>query len=257
MILKANKINLCFIVIAAFIASEAQAMLLPRTPLTAQQITNLEERAAHGDTIADLQLAYNYYIPDTPGSWPAYKNNNQAMVYFKQAAEAGDLIAQTYVGFLYERGKGIDHDYAAALKWYKLAATKGYMPAQDLIGRMYRDGRGVAQNYGVAAEIFKNAAIQYYSISANHLGRLYFTGGPGLRQDYKEALFWLDFPSNPAFRDINRSLPVDFCCEKEDYVPYDQEAQKHLTSEEIKQIKQQIADFKMPTQRIPFAFSFD
>ena len=43
----------------------------------------------------------------------------------KVKAEAGDAGAQTYLGFMYERGLGVDQNYVTAYAWASIAATNG------------------------------------------------------------------------------------------------------------------------------------
>ncbi len=251
--LKMKKYILVFVVILALMVANANAnanaMFISPQPLTEQQLADIKEKAAHGDINAEMQLAFNYYIPDTyrPKVLTG-KDNKQAFKYFRQAAETGDALSQTYVGLFYDRGKEVDRDYKAALKWYQMAAAQGYPYAQDLIGRMYRDGHGVSQDYSLAADFFKKAALQYTS-SNTHLARLYFTGGPEFPQDYEKAFFWLNLPANPAWPDERVLAPADdLCCEHEDFThSYYREVEKRLTPAQIEKVKKQVKDYKMPS----------
>ena len=62
-------------------------------------------------------------------------------------ARSGDVIAQTYVGEIYEKGLGLPApDYAAAAHWYAQAAAQGYAPAQTNLGLLYERGLGVPKD---------------------------------------------------------------------------------------------------------------
>ena len=54
----------------------------------------------------------------------------QAVVWFRKAAEQGDAVAQTNLGFTYAEGKGIAKDEAQAVAWYRKAAEQGYADSQ-------------------------------------------------------------------------------------------------------------------------------
>ena len=41
---------------------------------------------------------------------------------------ARDALAQAHLGAMYDKGRGVAQDYAAALKWYRLAADQGNAP---------------------------------------------------------------------------------------------------------------------------------
>ncbi len=243
------------VIFLAFSLSHANATLpIDSPPLTDQQIADFEGKAAHGDVEAQKRLGLIYFVPDywdlkssTPKEMhKARGDNKEALKYFMQAAQSGDALAQTYVGFIYDNGKGVDRDYKAALKWYKMAEAQGFSAAQDLIGRMYRDGHGVPQNYSLAAGFFKKATLQFYANSQVHLARLYFTGGLEWPQDYEKAFFWLVLPENPAWPK-GHLFADTLCCEFEDfYNPFYLELKKHLTPEQIAKIRQQVRDYKMP-----------
>ncbi|MGA8965943.1 MAG: SEL1-like repeat protein [Pseudolabrys sp.] len=44
-------------------------------------------------------------------------------------AERGNAQAQAILGFIYEHGRGVPQDYAAAVRWYVSAAEQGYPTA--------------------------------------------------------------------------------------------------------------------------------
>ncbi len=73
------------------------------------------------------------------------------------SAEAGGIVkplpagqalaeAQYRLGFKYDVAKGVDQDYAQAVKWYRLAAAQGHAKAQGALGQLYARGQGVPKN---------------------------------------------------------------------------------------------------------------
>jgi hypothetical protein len=68
----------------------------------------------------------------------------------RDAAERGDLNAQSNLGVMYENGYGVEKDYQEALKWYRTAARRGNAVAQKNLGTMYANGFGVDKDAGEA-----------------------------------------------------------------------------------------------------------
>jgi TPR repeat protein len=74
-------------------------------------------------------------------------------------ARAGDMIAQTYVGEIYEKGLGLPGpDYAEAASWYRKAAVQGHGPAQIALGALYEQGQGVSQDKAEALNWYRKAS---------------------------------------------------------------------------------------------------
>ena len=73
-----------------------------------------------------------------------------ALQEWRPLAEAGDAVAQYYLGNMYDYGQGVRQDYAEAVKWYRLAADQGDASTQYNLGYMYRNGVGVPQDYAEA-----------------------------------------------------------------------------------------------------------
>lgn len=65
---------------------------------------------------------------------------------FIPLAAAGDPVAQGYLGFLFETGRGVPMNYTEAAMWYRRAAEQGYDPAQFSLGMLYDKGQGVSRN---------------------------------------------------------------------------------------------------------------
>ncbi|KAF9284482.1 hypothetical protein BGZ88_009941, partial [Linnemannia elongata] len=63
-----------------------------------------------------------------------------AMVYFLEAAAAGDAQAQYNVGFMYNYGEGVPRSFRVALQWYEKAAAQGDGLAGYKVNKLRRDG---------------------------------------------------------------------------------------------------------------------
>ena len=84
-----------------------------------------------------------------------------ALQLFRSLADQGDATAQNYLGFMYEKGRGVPQDYAAAVTWYRKAAEQGDANAQNNLGVMYVNGQGVPQDYVQAHKWFNLAAARF------------------------------------------------------------------------------------------------
>lgn len=73
------------------------------------------------------------------------------------AAERGDPRAQSYLGFMYQYGRGVPQNYGLAVYWYRRAAEQGNATAQHLLGLMYDKGLGVVSDH-VLAHMWLNLA---------------------------------------------------------------------------------------------------
>src|SRR5215467_344385 len=61
----------------------------------------------------------------------------------RAAAEKGDPKAQYDLARCYERGTGVEKDYAKGAEWASKSANQGYSNAQSLLGSYYGRGLGV------------------------------------------------------------------------------------------------------------------
>jgi TPR repeat protein len=119
------------------------------------------------------------------------------------------------LGYMYEKGIGVDQDTGQALLWYRSAAAKADPTAQSLVGRAYNLGLGVSANQNEAMSWFRKSVDTELSAfasrpilfaggalgalkaaeSGNYLaeiivGKMYLTGH-GVEQSDKAAAQWL------------------------------------------------------------------
>lgn len=105
------------------------------------------------------------------------------------AANQGNALAQTNLGALYAKGRGVPQDDLQAAKWFRLAAAQGEAKAQANLGVFYAKGRGVAQDDKEAAKWFHLAAMQGDATAQFSLGVMYDVGR-GVVQNYVVACAW-------------------------------------------------------------------
>lgn len=105
-------------------------------------------------------------------------------------AEAGEAEAQFEVAEALAHGTGIARNLDQAIQWYRKAAEKAHVGAQYVLGTLYEKGDGVPQNYARAAEWYRLAAnLGHHADAEFALAQLYFNGR-GLPSDPAEALTW-------------------------------------------------------------------
>jgi TPR repeat protein len=87
------------------------------------------------------------------------KNLDEAVKWFRKAADQGYVKAQSDLGACYFNGSGVAKDLVEGVKWYRNAADQGYDLAQFDLGLCYRNGEGVAKNEVEAYAYFNLAGI--------------------------------------------------------------------------------------------------
>lgn len=65
---------------------------------------------------------------------------------FIPLAEQGVASAQSYLGFMFETGRGVPQNYTEAAMWYRRAAEQGDSLAQYSLGLLYDKGFGVPRD---------------------------------------------------------------------------------------------------------------
>lgn len=127
------------------------------------------------------------------------RNRSEAISWFLKAAGQGDAYSQSHLGYAYEEGLGVARDEKLAAEWYGKAADQGDAYSEARLASLYRDGRGLAQDFEQAAKWFGKAADQGSTWAQMNLGLLYIKG-QGVPLDYTKAMFWL---RNAADRNDN------------------------------------------------------
>jgi TPR repeat protein len=86
------------------------------------------------------------------------KDKEEAVKWYRKAAEQNYTPAQSNLGCCYDSGQGVATDYVEAVKWYRKAAEQGHIEAQFNLGYCYTNGQGVAKNKVEAYAWFSMAA---------------------------------------------------------------------------------------------------
>ena len=96
----------------------------------------MEQAAGQGHAYAMQTLGCIY---------DAWKEHEQAMMWYTKGAEAGLPVAKFHLGCSLEEGKGVAvPDLPAAAEWCRRAAEAGVVEAAAHLSNMYKVGRGRA-----------------------------------------------------------------------------------------------------------------
>ena len=116
-------------------------------------------------------------------------DQSAAIKLARQAAEAGNPLAQLRLGVSYDQGSGVDRDVHEALNWYSRAAAQGEPASQAELGAMYEAGAAGPENWDLAAKLYYVSAMQGWTNGQFLLGRA-FEFGIGVPQNRQSAIEW-------------------------------------------------------------------
>ena len=121
--------------------------------------------------------------------WGVEQSYEKAVKLFWKAEEQGDVNAQYGLALCYEEGKGVAKSQEGAVKWYRKAAEQGHSGAQCGLGRCYEEGEGIEKSYAEAAKWYRKAAEQG-DVNAQYGLALCYEGGKGVAKSREEAVKW-------------------------------------------------------------------
>ncbi len=131
-----------------------------------------------------LELAEILGQPPTNSAVP--RDVPRAIEYYKKAAGAGSVMAETNLGTIYTKGLAGKVDYVEGAKWYEEAAVQGDADAELGLGASYALGHGKPVNYEEARRWFSAAAAQG-KVEAQYALGLMYEEGKGTSADSKLA----------------------------------------------------------------------
>ncbi len=140
---------------------------------------------------------------------PHPHDNSALYAAVMDKAKQGDALSQYSIALLYERGQGVQKNYALSNDWLAKAAAQNYSMAQFKLGDHYQYGKGVKVDLPQAAKWYRAAAGQNNYEAQHALGKLYQTGD-GVKQNFAEAYFWLTLAGDDKqyAADRDRILPL-------------------------------------------------
>ncbi len=117
------------------------------------------------------------------------RNDEEAFKWFSKAADQGDAISQFNLGVMYAKGRSVDQDYDEAFEWYLKAAEQGDINSQATISLMYMKGVGIDKDYKSSFDWALRAAKRGHMNSIYNLGEFY-SNGYGVEKNPTEAFMW-------------------------------------------------------------------
>ncbi|HXW60352.1 MAG TPA: protein kinase, partial [Myxococcota bacterium] len=138
------------------------------------------------------------------------KDEKEAVVWFGRAADQGNTRAQYDLGVCYENGIGVVKDKREALVWYRRAADQGDIRAQCNLGICYQNGIGVQKNEREAVAWYRRAADQGNAGAQYNLGMCY-QNGIGVQKNEREAVAWYRRAADQG--DVHAQCNLGLCYE--------------------------------------------
>lgn len=89
-------------------------------------------KAEQGDADAQFALGERYFY----GNRDVSQDDEQAVYWYRKAAEQGDAYAQCDLGLCYADGVGVLQDKQEAVYWYRRAAEQEDTDAQEALERL-------------------------------------------------------------------------------------------------------------------------
>ena len=148
----------------------------------------VSEEAARRYMVIDRLVEAGRASWSTLPEW-AQREVDAAIAGWRTAAQEGHPRAQSNLGFMFEKGRGVAQSDEKAFQWYSKAAEQGHARAQCNLGLMFEKGRGVAQSDEKAFQWYRKAADQGDADAQCNLG-LMFENGRGVAQSDEEAVQW-------------------------------------------------------------------
>lgn len=107
-----------------------------------------------------------------------------------EAAKARNPIAQNFVGYCYDVGRGVSRDLKMARYWYEKAARNGQIDAIFNLAVMNSKGLGMRRNASRAFRLYCKAALLGDLQSQANLAVM-LLDGDGAKKDVTEGFRWL------------------------------------------------------------------
>ena len=154
------------------------------------------------DASAYYSLGETYYMGEG-----VEQDKEEAVKWYRLAAEQGHALAQYSLGVLYDRGEGVTQDAREMVKWIRLAAEQGLARAQCSLGHFYSKGEGVTQNATDTVKWYRLAAEQGHNDAQFYLGDAYLYERGGVVKNIREAYIWHSIAV--AFGNTGSAIPRD------------------------------------------------
>ncbi len=134
------------------------------------------------------------------------QSGEEAVRWYKLAADQGDYLAQAALGHIYGYGVGVEKDLKEAKKWYGILASKGDHSAVANLGCLaYMEGS--EQSYEEARRLFEKASDMGSSLSKVFLASMCIDG-LAVEASKEKALELLSGVSDDEDEDVQRVIAL-------------------------------------------------
>ncbi|MCD7956311.1 MAG: toll/interleukin-1 receptor domain-containing protein [Lachnospiraceae bacterium] len=162
-------------------------------------LAEMTDAAEHRSIFALTYLGDDYYF----GRNGCDKDIEKAYEFWKQAAEAGGIVAMYYLAYGYRKGECVKKDYELACMYSLMALEYEFPRAYRILAFMYEDGELFEQDYQKAIELYEEAIKRGDYLSLCHEGWIY-----GQKKDYeKRRELYEKAVSLAEAGEINSGLP--------------------------------------------------
>jgi len=127
-----------------------------------------------------------------------------ALLWYKAAAQKGNMRAASEIGFLYQHGLGVPVDDAMAVHWYSMAANARDVTAMHRLAFLLLRGWGAPKDTRRSIELLNQAYALGNSGSAFALADLNQRGAPGFAPTPTLARPWFE----KGFHEIEKAQPL-------------------------------------------------
>lgn len=138
-------------------------------------------------------------------------NNTLRVVWYRLAAEQQLPVAQYNMGYCYQYGFGVIKDVIEAVRQYRLAAAQEWAPALYNLGCCYLCGIGVVQNEVEGVTWVRLAATRGHVEGQYTLGHCYVVGR-GVAKDAVQAPQWFRMAAAQGSAKAQYELGVSYEC---------------------------------------------
>lgn len=153
--------------------------------------------ALEGNADAQLAMAATYEELDSL---------NDAVRWYRKAAEQGKADAEFKLGYFYTvGGGGLAKDLAEAARWYEKAAAQNQPGAQYNLAVCCEKGLGVARDEARALSLYRRAAAMGDTYAQKAVGVIH-QQGRGVKADPVEAYAWYLLAASQQNPDAARLL---------------------------------------------------
>ena len=191
--------GLCVVVAGAAASTNLSQVAQLHTD-SVMDVQSLLGLAESGDARASFLLGTRY-----ASGRGGFRDDSEAVRWFKRAADKGLGEAQYNLGIMYGAGRGVARDIFQAVRWFRLAANQGVAEAQFNLGTLYSLGEGVSKDLELAAEWLHKAADRRLPRAQYNLGVLY-EHGQGVRLDGRAALIWYQRAAKQGYEPAQQRL---------------------------------------------------